>query len=162
MSDITLRPATDDDLPLLERIYASTREDELKVTGWTEEQKAAFCKQQFDAQHQYYHQMFPDAKYDLIVEGDEPIGRLYLEHRDDELRVIDIALLPTHRGRGIGARLMQDILDQAAELGRMVRIHVEHSNPAMKLYHRLGFRKIEEQGVYWLMEWTPSDTAGES
>ncbi len=156
MNTISLRPATDDDLPLLARIYASTREAELQLTDWTDQQKAAFCQQQFEAQHKYYHDIFADAQYLLIEQDGEPIGRLYLDHREEEHRVIDIALLPAHRGQGIGAKLMQDVLDGAAAAGKRVRIHVEHNNPAMHLYDRLGFRKIEEQGVYWLMEWKPA------
>jgi ribosomal protein S18 acetylase RimI-like enzyme len=159
MSNITFRPTTDDDLPLLERIYASTRAEELKLTDWSDEQKAAFCKQQFEAQHKYYHDMFADAHYNLILEAGQPIGRLYLDHREEEHRVIDIALLPAHRGRGIGRKLMQDVLDEAAAVGKRVRIHVEQNNPAMHLYNRLGFQKIEEQSVYWLMEWVPPRSA---
>ncbi len=49
----------------------------------------------------------------------------------------------------------QRVLDEAAETGRVVRIHVERNNPAISLYHRLGFRKIDHLGVYHLMEWSP-------
>ena len=37
-----------------------------------------------------------------------------------------------------------------------VRIHVEQYNPALGLYHRLGFREISDKGVYWLLEWKPA------
>ena len=47
---------------------------------------------------------------------------------------------------------MGEVLDEAALLGKPVRIHVEKNNPAMHLYDRLGFRQVEDQGVYWLME----------
>ncbi len=87
------------------------------------------------------------------MEG-EPIGRLYLDRRPGELRIIDIALLSEQRGAGIGGALMQTVLDEAALLGKPVRIHVEKNNPAMHLYDRIGFRQVEDQGVYWLMEWT--------
>ena len=151
----TLRPIEPEDRELLVRIYASTRADELAVVPWSEQQKEEFLRVQFDAQHKYYMEHFPRAAFDLILEGDEPIGRLYIDRRDDEIRLIDIALLPEHRGRGLGGAIMREILDEGAESGRLVRIHVEHDNPAMRLYHRLGFEKIEEQGVYHLMEWSP-------
>lgn len=50
---------------------------------------------------------------------------------------------------------MQDVLDRAASAGKKVRIHVEHNNPALRLYERLGFEQVEEQGIYYLMEWRP-------
>lgn len=155
-SNIQFRPITDSDLEFLRELYASTRRDEMAVTGWPPEQIEAFLRQQFEAQHIHYTTHFPKAGFDLIhAENGEPIGRLYLEERVDEFRIIDIALLPEFRGRGIGSRLLQDIIDRAFSAKKSVRIHVEHNNPAMRLYQRLGFTKIEEQGVYHLMEAKP-------
>jgi ribosomal protein S18 acetylase RimI-like enzyme len=92
--------------------------------------------------------------------NDEPVGRLYLHRRQDEIRIIDIALLTEHRGKGIGSLLMLDILEEATQAALPVRIHVERNNPALRLYQRLGFRAIADQGVYWLMEWHPDRTNG--
>ncbi len=66
---------------------------------------------------------------------------------------MDIALLPEHRGRGIGTRLVQDVLDEARASGRSVSLHVEETNPAKRLYERMGFVDVEDRGVYILMEW---------
>lgn len=151
-AEVTLRPFAESDLEFLFRVYASTREEELGLTAWSDEQKEAFLRMQFHAQHTYYQQHFSDAQYDVILAGGEPIGRLYVDRRDDEIRVVDIALLTAHRGRGIGGRLMRQILDEAAAAGKPVRIHVEKNNPAMHLYHRLGFQEIGDTGVYLLME----------
>ncbi len=142
------------DLPFLLRVYASTRAEELAMTTWDESEKESFVKMQFEAQHGYYQKQFPHAGYQIIEKDADPIGRLYLDRRPQELRIIDIALLPEQRGTGIGGALMQRVLDEAALLGKPVRIHVEKNNPAMHLYDRLGFRQTEDQGVYWLMEWT--------
>jgi ribosomal protein S18 acetylase RimI-like enzyme len=142
------------DLPFLRELYASTRREEMALSGWPEEQIEAFLRQQFEAQHRFYMAEFSGAAFKLILgEEGEPIGRLYLEERDDEFRVIDIALMPPQRGKGIGGRIMQDIIDRAAQAHKAVRIHVEKNNPAMQFYRRLGFTKVEDQGVYDLMEW---------
>ena len=90
----------------------------------------------------------------MLVDG-EPAGRLYVDRRADEIRLIDIALMPAFRRRGIGGELLKRVLDQGREAGLPVQIHVEHNNPAMRLYDRLGFRRVEDQGVYWLMRWQP-------
>jgi ribosomal protein S18 acetylase RimI-like enzyme len=123
------------------------------VVDWTEEQKTAFLRQQFDAQTKFYDEQFRDSSDFLLilVEG-EPQGRLYLDRRKEEFRIIDIALLPEMRGKGIGGKIMRDVIAEADEAGVPVAIHVERNNPAMRLYERLGFQKIEEQGVYFLME----------
>ncbi len=151
----TLRPSTSADRDLLYRIYASTRAGEMAVVPWTEQQKQDFLRFQFEAQDKYYREHFPGASYDLILLDGEAIGRLYVDRREDEIRLIDVALLPEHQGAGLGGAIMRDVLAEGAAAGKLVRIHVEHDNPAMRLYLRLGFCKIEEQGVYHLMEWTP-------
>ncbi|MEM6455612.1 MAG: GNAT family N-acetyltransferase [Acidobacteriota bacterium] len=160
LATVTFRPIADDDAPFLAALYASTRADEMRQVPWDDAQKAAFLQMQFEAQHRHYAAHFADAAFDLVLHGPErvPIGRLYLDRRDDELRIIDIALLPDWRGRGIGGALMRRVLDEAAAAGKPVRIHVEKNNPALRLYDRLGFRPIEDQGVYHLMEWRPTGT----
>lgn len=121
---------------------------------WTAEQKEAFLRSQFSLQHQHYQKYYADAAFDVILCDGEPAGRLYVLHSPEEIRIVDIALLPEHRGAGIGSRLLQDVLTEAAASGKCVSIHVERFNPAMRLYERLGFTKQEEVGVYFRMEWS--------
>jgi len=153
---ITLRPIDDTDVPFLMVLYGSTREDELRRTNWSIEERNAFVKMQFDAQSHHYQTHFANAQFDLILCDDEPIGRLYVDRRDDEIRVIDIALLPEFRGRGTGGRLMRRLMDEASEKCLPLRIHVEQFNPALRLYERLGFHKVHDEGVYFLMEYAPT------
>ena len=148
-----LRPMTDDDMTFLFQVYASTRAAEMAVAPWTDVEKEAFLRQQFDAQHTHYRGNYDGAQWDVIVEGNRPVGRLYVARRPAELRIIDIALLPECRGRGLGGKIVQDLLDEAQANGQTVRIHVECNNPARRLYDRLGFRQIDDLGVYHLLEW---------
>jgi ribosomal protein S18 acetylase RimI-like enzyme len=154
-NELTFRPITEADQPLLREIYASTRAGEMAVVPWTEPEKAAFLNVQFEAQHKYYQEVFPHAQFSILEKEGVPVGRLYIDRREEEHRLIDIALLPEFRGKGLGESLMRDVLDEARDAGKLVRIHVEQNNPAMRLYKRLGFEKIEDQGVYYLMEWRP-------
>lgn len=150
---LTLRPVRDGDAPLLFRIYASTRIEELAQVDWSEAQKDAFLRQQFHAQTSHYAAHFGDARFDVIEHDGEPAGRLIVWSGPDEIRLVDVALLPDFRRRGIGERLVGAVLDEAAAAELPVRIHVERSNPARRLYARLGFVPIGEQGVYVLLEW---------
>ena len=151
---IRFRPIREDDVEFLYRVYASTREEEMALTGWGDAEKETFLRMQFNAQHTYYQRTYTDATFEIILISGEPIGRLYLDRRKDEHRIVDIALLTAHRGAGIGGAIMRDLLREAADAGKPVRIHVEQNNPAMRLYERLGFRKVGDTGVYFLMEWT--------
>ena len=153
--NVTLRPINNKDLAFLEQLYASTRQDEVALTGWSEQQQADFLKFQFEAQHKHYMREYKGSQFDIMMLNKRPIGRLYLQRRQDEFRIIDIALLPKYRSRGIGSKFMNNILAEARTVGLPVRIHVEQYNPARRFYHRLGFKEIGENGVYYLMEWSP-------
>lgn len=156
---LTLRPCSPADLPLLFRIYAETRTEELAVVPWDDAQKHAFLTMQFSAQHQHYRQHFADATFDIIERAGDPIGRLYLDRQSDEIRIIDIALLTESRGHGYGGAILRALLAEAALAKLPVRIYVEQNNPALRLYDRLGFRVIGHHGIYYLME---AGLAGES
>lgn len=151
--EISLRPAGPGDAGVLYQIYASTREEELAVVPWDASAKEAFLRMQFTAQDTDYHARYPDASYDLIMAGEQVLGRLYVHRGETAWEVLDIALLPEHRGKGLGARLMTEVLARAGTAGKPVQIYVERFNPAQHLYDRLGFRQIADQGVYLLLEW---------
>jgi ribosomal protein S18 acetylase RimI-like enzyme len=151
---LTFRRVTDADLPVLARIYASTRAEELAPVPWSDADKAAFLDMQFRAQHAHYQQHYPEADWLMTMRGEENIGRLYLDRLPSQHRIIDIAFLPEYRSRGLGEALLRDLLDEAAAAGKPVSIHVEKLNPAMRLYRRLGFVTEEDKGIYDLMRWT--------
>ena len=151
---VSFRPIGPQDMDFLAALYASTREDELSVVDWSEEEKVKFLRMQFDAQHAHYQEHYPDAHFDLILYDGKPIGRLYVERMKDEYRLIDIALVPAYRKKGLGGELMRELLDRAADENVAVRIHVEKFNPALRLYERLGFRVLKDKEVYLFMEWT--------
>jgi GNAT superfamily N-acetyltransferase len=154
--DLTLRPIREEDRGFLRQVYASTRAEEMTLLNWTESEKADFLQMQFEAQDRYYHDQFREARYDIIELDAHPIGRLYVDRRTEAIRIIDIALLPEHRNRGFGSRLLKDLMAVASQTGQPVNIHVELNNPAISLYLRLGFVAIEDHGLYRLMEWKPA------
>ncbi|HEX2764456.1 MAG TPA: GNAT family N-acetyltransferase [Allosphingosinicella sp.] len=150
---VVCRPATDDDLPFLSRVYASTRTEEVASTGWPPEMQRQFLASQFDAQHRHYRRHYPDAEWLVIEKDGVALGRLYVEEWPSQVRLIDVALLPQARGTGIGSALIRDLQAHAEAAGKPLSIHVERSNRAMSLYRRLGFASVDEHGIYDLMEW---------
>jgi ribosomal protein S18 acetylase RimI-like enzyme len=147
-SRISLRPIEPADKGFLFAVYASTRYEELVPLGWSVEQQHAFLTQQFDAQHQYYQANYANSDFQIILVNDQPAGRLYLNRAINEIRIIDIALLPEYRNGGIGAALLNSLLVEAALEGKCVSIHVEKFNSALRLYERLGFSISDDRGVW--------------
>ena len=138
---LTRRAVTDADRPHLFAVYASTRAEELKLVPWTEAQKLAFVHQQFEAQDTYYREHYQDTTWEVVLADGAPAGRIYVTRWPQEIRVLDIALLPEYRGLGLGTRLLVEVLRaRRGAPGSPVAIHVEVMNRALALYERLGFR----------------------
>ena len=153
--DVSFRPELPEDEAFLEKLYASTRAGEMALTGWDAVQQEAFLRQQFQFQTTHYRKHYGDASFRIILRNDAPIGRLYVHFGAQEIRLMDIALLPEHRGAGLGGSILENLLREAAQLGKTVTLHVERFNPALRLYQRLGFRVIEDQQINFYMEWRP-------
>jgi ribosomal protein S18 acetylase RimI-like enzyme len=153
---VELRRTEPQDADLLFRVYASTRVQELSVVPWNDAQKEAFLRAQFEAQDRWYREHYATASFGVVVVGGIPAGRLYVHRGESEIRIVDIALLPEHRGAGVGTALVRELLHEADTAGKRVTIHVERFNPALRLYQRLGFAVAEDKGVYLLLERSPA------
>lgn len=152
MPGFGLRPVVDDDRPFLVDLYGSVREPELAHLPWDDAVKGAFVEQQFAAQDEHYRTNYPGATLDVIEVGGERAGRLYVHRGPSDIRIMDIAIAPAFRGRGIGTALLHGLIEEAEESGRKLSIHVEMNNRAKRLYERLDFEPAGEHGVYVLME----------
>lgn len=152
---VNLRPATERDYDFMRRLYASTREAEMAHFPFDDAQKQAFLDQQFAAQFAHYAIHYPTCERNIIECDGTPVGRLWIDEWRDQIRLVDIALMPECRGLGFGSALLRQVLDRGATVGKPVTIHVEGFNPALSLYRRLGFEHVDTNGVYFLMRWTP-------
>ena len=153
MQALRLRPIVKDDQDFLIAVYGATREQEIAQAGWDQDTVARFVRMQFDAQHAHYQQHHPKGNFDVVLYQEQAAGRLYVSRSEERLHVVDIAMLPVFRGRGIGSALMQELMGEAERDGKSVTIHVEISNPALAWYQRLGFVEISVGGFHRLMQW---------
>jgi ribosomal protein S18 acetylase RimI-like enzyme len=156
VADVTLRPVDADDERFLLRVYAGTREEELAPVPWSAERKAAFVAHQFAAQSAHYAQHYAGLTADVILLGGVPAGRLLVARWAEEIRIVDISILPEFRGGGAGSALLRELLAEAETAGKRLSVHVERENRALGLYERLGFRPVGEHGVHLRMEWDPA------
>lgn len=153
---LSYRAMTDEDLPFVARLYASTRAGEVAATGWPPETQAAFLDQQHRAQHAHYRGAYAAGEWLIVERGADSIGRLYLFEAEDQLELIDISLLPEARGAGLGGAILADVIASADARGKGVRLYVEKFNPARRLYARLGFNVVEDVGAHERMVRRPS------
>lgn len=151
--NISLRDASDADEDFLFALYASTREAELALLDWGDEERETFLRMQFNAQRTHYLKSYPRARHHVILRDGEPAGRIWVERNEEEIRLLDIALLPAHRGHGVGSALIGELIREAAQAARPLRHSVEKNNPdAKRLYDRLGFKVVGEIPTHYFLE----------
>ena len=74
-----------------------------------------------------------------------------LEYRGRGAWVDEFFVRRAHRGHGIGAQALEFFGQQAKKLGvAVVHLEVNHGNPALELYRRLGF---EDHQRYLMTKW---------
>lgn len=155
-SNIHLREVVAADEPSLFNLFSTCRNELLAaVSSWDTAQQQAFMRMQFDAQRGQYARDFIHARQSVIVDDGEIIGQMVVEYTK-EIHLVDLSLLPEYRNHGIGGALLADLLGEAEISGRCMRLHVAQTNPAVRLYLRLGFAQVEEDGFYYRMEWRPA------
>ena len=154
-NNISLRPIADDDREFLLRTYASSREIELSMVPWDDEQKHVFVAHQFDAQTSYYREKYPDATHDIILFNGTAAGRIYVDRTESEIAILDLNVLPEFRRNGIATSVVGDL--KAESSGRSVRVYVETFNPSQKLFAELGFAVESQTETHILFRW--SETA---
>lgn len=151
---VTLRPVEDADNAFLRDLYGSTRADEIAQVPWSDEEVSAFLDMQFTAQKTDYAARFPDAEHSIIEVDGQSVGRIWIDRRDAEIRLIDIALLPEARGGGTGTQLLERLQSEAERAAKPLRHSVYKTNlGALRLYERLGFQVVEDFETHVLMEW---------
>ena len=153
---LVLRPVLPEDEQLLYEVYASTRADELAQVPWSEAQLKAFLKMQLNARDQSYRMYYAGIDDRIILFNNQPVGRLILVRTDEEIRLADVALLPEYRRSGIGTSLIKDLLAEADEAKKPIRLQVEKPNEQAKnLYERLSFKTTGENSTHFQMEYQP-------
>ncbi len=148
---IQLRTMHAEDESVFSDLYAEMRVPELAVLPWSADEKRAFCDSQYSLQDAHYRQHYADLQLLAICHNGLVIGRLYLATVDGALVVMDITIAASARGHCIGSQLLAEVLRGADARGQEVRLHVEPTNPATRLYLRLGFVAVGEAGIYQQM-----------
>jgi ribosomal protein S18 acetylase RimI-like enzyme len=151
----TLRVSNPEDQDFLFRLYASTRQAEFAALGWSGAQMEPLLRMQFSAQQRWYETVHAQAEEQIVMLGEEPVGRIIVHRAADDMTLVDISLLPEHRGQGTGTTLIRDLITECNQKRIKLHLQVLKSNPAARLYERLGFTKTGEDGMYVQMERQP-------
>jgi ribosomal protein S18 acetylase RimI-like enzyme len=149
--NLVLRLADAADAVFLAGLYRAVHAHEFDALGWDEAVKAAFLDQQYALQQRGHRAAYPEAERNIVMLGADPIGRLDIDRRAGRVHVVDIALLPERCRQGIGTALIRRMKADAGASD--IGLQVLASNPARRLYARLGFLETEMAPPYVTMRW---------
>jgi ribosomal protein S18 acetylase RimI-like enzyme len=155
---ITLTPVTSEDHDFLLRLYQSSRGDDLRELGWSEDRISEFLGMQHEAQRKLLARDYPNILDQIVSLDGQPAGRLAVEPRPDQVRLIDLALVPEHRNHGLGTQLIRQVQEQAQSARLPLRLQVIRFNRAVGLFERLGFTRTSETGSHFHLEWNPRNS----
>jgi ribosomal protein S18 acetylase RimI-like enzyme len=160
---VCLRQETAEDREFVCVLYAGTRAEEMALVPWSDAQKEAFLRSQYELQTAHYRHHYPQAAFLIIVDSEMPIGRLYVDRTPEDIHILDISLISERRGQGLGTEFLRELIVEADASGKTVSLYVEKFNPAQRLYQRLGFVAVKDEGVYWMLIRAPQPaTPGKS
>ena len=157
MSFLAVRPALPQDEPFLYDLYFAIRGPEFALAPITEAQRVALIEMQFRAQMNAYAAMYPNTCYHIVLLDSRPIGRLWVARQEDAYDLVDIAILPDLRNKGIGAALIQRLQADAQQAKLPIRSMVLRFSPgSLRFHQRLGFQIVREDVMHFHMVWRPA------
>lgn len=151
---LRLRPERDEDDAFRFALFCQSRPAELALLPIEPAAQQQLMRFQYRAQATSYRTNFPAARFDIIECDGSPIGRLVIDRAAGHIAIIDWAIAPQLRGRGIGTAIMQAVIEEARQSGREVRLKVASGNvAALRLYLRLGFVAVSTIPFYTELTW---------
>jgi ribosomal protein S18 acetylase RimI-like enzyme len=152
--NVTLRPEAADDEAFLRRLIVETVALELDAEAWPEPMRSHLLGIQCNARLHSRRVEYPGAVSHIVQADGADAGWAVVHTTQDEVRLVEIMVLPELRGKGIGAAVIAQICAVAG--GKPVRLEVNLMNSgARRLYERLGFRVTGQDDVQYLMEKLP-------
>ena len=138
----SLRQATYDDYAFLYQLHVAAMREYVEATwGW-----------QVEWQQEYFARKFDPENRQIIQINDQDAGVISVEQRVDELYIALIEILPAFQRRGVGTSIVRQLIKTAHSNSLPVTLHVLKTNaPARRLYERLGFAIVKDEGIRYKM-----------
>ena len=150
------RAATPADEPFLFDLYCAVRAREFALLILPEPLKQQLIRTQFRAQKDGYASEYPESGYEIVLQDDDKVGRIWIARMADSFHLVDIAIKPEAQNAGIGTALVRELQQEAELAQKPVRLSVFRFNPGSVRFHqRLGFTITHEDPIQFYFEWNP-------
>lgn len=153
--NLRVRLVEPNDEPFVFMLFCSVRGPEYAASGLSSEEQMQILHHQYRAMHSTYAERFPNGQHYIVSEGDQDIGRIYVNESADEIRLLDVIVHPNQRNRGLGSKLLKQMIKHGKRHGKTVRFYVWATNhAAQRFYKRHGFVQVRDDQSYLLFERT--------
>ena len=141
IDSLTFRRATEADIPFLLELRRQTMSEHLRASGVepSETERRERVLVSFDCA-------------EIILLAGAPVGLLKVVRNPGDWVLVQIQIVPEQQGRGFGSTILEKLLADAAQTRVSVSLSVLRTNPARKLYERLGFRIVGQNDHAYDME----------
>ncbi len=157
---VTLRPECSQDESFIRNLILETIADELGASAWPEPMRSHLLSVQYAGRRQSFRLTFPEAASYVIEAGGVNAGWAVVTEMPQEIFLVEIIVSPECRNRGVGSAVIRQLIAEAAARRKPVRLTVNATNnAAIRLYERLGFRRMEGDEVRYVMECAVSSSS---
>ena len=153
---IARRPVSKEDEGFVRQLIMQMVMDELGAAMWPEAVRGPLLEMQYRARQEGIRSNWADAEQEIVLVEGRPVGWVVIARRQDAIHLVEIAVVSEHRGRGLGTARIQEVLEESDRTGKPVRLSVATTNPANRLYQRLGFHRAGGDEVRHHMERPPA------
>ncbi len=150
---VSLRTVVRSDRAFLYELFAMNHIGELNVLGVDTERMEPYLMSQFSIQYRRFEKEFITAEMEIVLLDGQPVGRVYFECLDDEIYLVDLALLPDNQGQGLGTDLLNVLKKEAKQRALPIIAEVEEHHPALSFFEAAGFAETGKEESYVVLEW---------
>ena len=149
---INQRLAGPQDEPFLRLLFAL---NDSVLSALPETLRASLLEMQYNGRALSYAAEFPAAEnWILLTTAGEPVGRHLLARSGNDVRTVDISVLPAHQGQGYATSAIRQLQEALRHNGGNYGLRVYKVNsPAVRLYRHLGFESVSEDELALEMLW---------
>lgn len=139
--DLRYKKADETDIDFLLNLRMKTMNPHYEASGLSTDRKTTLQRvlHEFDKAH-------------IILLDHHPIGLLKVDRTFTNIEVLQLQIDPARQGKGLGKKILSDILEEASLAGKTVSLSVLKTNKAQHLYASLGFKIVGEDEHSYFME----------
>ncbi len=107
-------------------------------------------------QDDFFAESWKSKTHEILLNGNSETGYCSVEQLSDYIVVHELVLLPEFQRKGIGSKILREVMEEAKAKNIPVKLQVLKENQAQHLYRKLGFKDTGSTDTHIQMEFSPT------